>query len=422
MLHPNPALPPRRGPRPLALHLALAGMRGSPPDPTALQALLAKLAANPPGLANLASLAGLQGKPGLGPDAALIHGIAAYRRHPAHRDVTDPPPIWQEGETALRDYGGDGPTLLLVPSLVNRATILDLAKGASLARALVAAGLRVMLLDWGWPDRAARLFDLEALITGRLSRAIDAAAAAAPRPGQLILAGYCMGGLLALAASLLRPEKIAGLALLATPWDFHAGRDTQHPTAIQHLLEALEPVLQLAGTLPVDVLQTLFNLADPHAVGDKYREFGSLDPGSARARHFVLIEDWLNDGVPLAAPLARECLRDWYGSNLPARGLWQVAGTQIDPARLRLPCVAAIAMRDRIVPPASALKLAEALPACTLIPAEAGHVGMIAGSQAETWLWQPLARWALGLPGFRNRRQGSKLSRQAGRTRKEKPA
>ena len=40
----------------------------------------------------------------------------------------------------------------------------------------------------------------------------------------------------------------------------------------------------------------------------------------AEARDFVALEDWLNDGVPLALPVARECLGGWYGDNVPGRG------------------------------------------------------------------------------------------------------
>ena len=43
------------------------------------------------------------------------------------------------------------------------------------------------------------------------------------------------------------------------------------------------------------------------------------------ARRFVVLEDWLNDGVPLAAPVAREVLSGWYGANTPAAGAWRLA-------------------------------------------------------------------------------------------------
>jgi poly(3-hydroxyalkanoate) synthetase len=188
-------------------------------------------------------------------------------------------------------------------------------------------------------------------------------------------------------------------------------------------LEALEPVMKITETLPVDALQMLFNLAEPHSVGDKYREFGTTDQSSERARSFVAFEDWLNDGIPLAAPIARQTLGEWFGENRPARGLWQVAGEVVDPARLRVPSLVALAERDRIVLPESGLPLAARLPNCTLLRPKAGHVGMIAGSSAEAALWGPLANWARNITsaGFAKQAARSRVRRRRGDTAKENP-
>jgi pimeloyl-ACP methyl ester carboxylesterase len=150
---------------------------------------------------------------------SLIAGMAGYRRHPFARTAPDPPAIWAEGGSRLLDYGGEGPPVLFVPSLVNRAYVLDLVPERSLMRWLPGQGLRTLLLDWGWPGEAERLFTLTDYVAGRLERALAAA------PGPVVLAGYCMGGLLALAAALRRPDRVRALALRATPWDFHAGPD-----------------------------------------------------------------------------------------------------------------------------------------------------------------------------------------------------
>lgn len=310
--------------------------------------------------------------------------------------MVDPPAAWREGETTLLDHGGAtaAPALLLIPSLINRASILDLSRDRSMARALAASGLRVFLLDWSWPDAEARKLDLDGLITGRLARAIDHIATTTGN--KVTLVGYCMGGLLATAAAQLQAARVAGLALLATPWDFHAAPDAPLGQ-MARLTDLLEPMMNATGTLSVDALQMLFNVADPHSVGDKYRAFGATDQNSDRARQFVAIEDWLNDGVPLAAPLARQCLRDWYGANTPAHGKWQVAGQVIAPHTLHLPSFVAIPGRDRIVPPESATPLAEAMPDAVVIRPTAGHVGMVAGATAKAALWSPLAAWARGI-------------------------
>jgi pimeloyl-ACP methyl ester carboxylesterase len=414
MSHPPTQAPMRRrGPRPVALHLILAGSRGmlAIPSPSAwpswngawprssegrarlerIRSRLAELAAGQPETPERFQAAVLRRL--MRDDAALLAGIAAYRRHPARRTLEDPPAIWREGSARLLDYGGEGPALLVVPSLVNRAHVLDLAEGASMLRHLAARGARPLLLDWGWPGAEERGFTLTDHIAGRLERALMAA------PGPVVLAGYCMGGLLALAAALRRPERVRGLALLATPWDFHAGPEgPRQGRAIAALLPALEPVLEANGALPVDAIQAMFAMLDPFALARKFRAFGKLRQDTPEAALFVVLEDWLNDGVPLAAPVARETLGDWYGRNAPALGNWRVAGMAVRPEDFAGPAFLAIPSRDRIVPPASALPLAARMPRAVVHVAPAGHIGMVAGRTAEAALWGPLLAWLRGLP------------------------
>jgi poly(3-hydroxyalkanoate) synthetase len=199
-----------------------------------------------------------------------------------------------------------------------------------------------------------------------------------------------MGGLLALAAALRQPARVRALALLATPWDFHAAPEAAR---LARLLPGLEPMMEPLGALPVDALQWLFAMLDPYSIPRKFRAFGRLDPASARARRFVALEDWLNDGVPLAAPVARETIGGWYGENTPMRGAWAVAGLPVRPEAWSRPAFVAIPARDRIVPPASAQALAAALPAARVHVTEAGHIGMVAGMGAEQALWRPLLDW-----------------------------
>lgn len=321
------------------------------------------------------------------PDPALIAGIAAYRRHPYLRALPEPPVLWSEGCARLLDYRpAGGPPLLVVPSLVNRAHILDLAEGHAMLRHLAAAGLRPLLLDWGFPDETERRFTLADHIAGRLARAL------AWLGEPIDVAGYCMGGLLALAAALQHPTQIRRLVLLATPWDFWAP-DPAPARRLATLLPALEPTLHLSSTLPVDMLQVLFTLLDPGGVAARYRDFATQDPHSPRARLFVAIEDWLADGVPLAAPVARETLAQWYGENAPACGTWRLLGEVVRPSALRVPCFVAIPERDRIVPPESAAALAACIGDAEVLRPRAGHIGMVAGGSARSVLWDPLAAW-----------------------------
>ncbi|MEE8500440.1 MAG: alpha/beta fold hydrolase [Kiloniellales bacterium] len=328
---------------------------------------------------------------------ALAEGILSYRHHPYRRSLAAPPVLWRAGTTRLLDYGlgrrrgrSPGPPALVVPSLINRGYILDLSEDCSLLRWLAAAGLRPFLVDWDRPGPEERAFTLSDYVAGRLEDALEAVIAeTGARP---LLIGYCMGGLLALALALRRQDDLAGLALLATPWDFHAEGGSQGALAAA-ALPALAPVLEAQGELPVDMIQALFAGLDPQLVARKFVAFARLDPKSPKATAFVALEDWLNDGVALAAPVARACLGGWYGENTPARGTWHIAGQPVDPGRLDLPSLCIIPAQDRIVPPASARALAAKIPNAETMTPSLGHIGMMVSAGAKARVWRPLLAW-----------------------------
>jgi polyhydroxyalkanoate synthase len=300
--------------------------------------------------------------------------------------------LWREGTTRLLDYDrdGTGPVVLVVPSLINRYYVLDLLPERSFLRHLAEQGLRPVVVDWGAPGDAERHFDLPDYVSGRLEAAFAVANRTAGKPVAVI--GYCMGGLLALALALRRRRQVACLALLATPWDFHAERVEQ--ARLLGLIAGLLPQLcGAAGTVSVDIIQSLFFLLDPFTAERKFTRFAALDPAGDGARTFVALEDWLNDGVPLALEAARTCLRSWYGENQPGRGLWRVEGQPVDPRALNRPALVVVPSRDRIVPPSSAEPLAAAFGAATVMRPPLGHVGMMSAARAPAILWTPIAAW-----------------------------
>jgi polyhydroxyalkanoate synthase len=119
----------------------------------------------------------------------------------------------------------------------------------------------------------------------------------------------------------------------------------------------------------------------------------SIPATQSRIEEFVALEDWLNDGVPLVAGVARECLGSWYGANDPALGRWRIGGKTIVPANVRCPALTVIPGQDRIVPPESAEPLAAGLPQGETMTPHLGHIGMVVGSRAEALLWCPLVDW-----------------------------
>ncbi len=327
---------------------------------------------------------------------AFAGGVRAYRRHPHRRTLQDPPVVWREGTTRLLDYGAthssakNGAPLLVVPSLINRAYILDLSERRSLLRYLAKQGFRPFLLDWGAPGSDEMGFDLSDYIAGRGEAALARVAELSGGPAGVI--GFCMGGNLVLPLAQRRPELVRALVLMATPWDFSA-MDQAKTASIPAMRPQLDGVLDAAGALPVDMLQAMFASLDPFYAIRKFRRFATLDPMSRKARDFVALEDWLNDGVPLVAGVARECLFGWYAENTPERGSWKIRGRPVIPEEVETETLLVVPELDYIVPPATALPLADHLPRADCRVLKAGHIGMVAGGRAVTLLYAPLVRW-----------------------------
>ncbi|MBB5685514.1 polyhydroxyalkanoate synthase [Sphingobium boeckii] len=288
------------------------------------------------------------------------------------------PIVATAGRAMLRDYGGSGLPVIFIPSLINPPFILDLTAQNSLLRWLARKGVRPLLVDWGAPEPADRDQDIAAHVEHLLLPLIDALG---ERPA---LAGYCLGGTMALAAAQLRD--VAGLALIATPWQF-AGFPPSARADMASLWASAAPACEPLGLMPMEMLQSGFWRLDPGRTVRKFETFAALDPAGAEAAAFIALEDWANGGAPLTLAAAREAFEDLFAANKPGLGQWRVGGALIDPSRLTCPAIDIVSLNDRIVPAASAANLPHR------IDLRAGHVGMIVGRGARTALWEPLAAW-----------------------------
>ncbi len=215
--------------------------------------------------------------------------------------------LWRDGATRLVDYGPvDGTPLLVVPSLINKAYVLDLLPEMSLLRHLSGAGVGPMLVDWGKPGDAERGFGLDDYIAGRLERggrgggrtngaeargagllhgrpSRGGAGAAPPRSGlRLGAAGDAVGF----------PRRARGAGAAPRPTRRAAGRELR-----RHWAKCRSTCCRL-----------FFLANDPLTAARKFTNLTKLAAGSDAERRFVALEDWLNDGVPLAIGVAADSL------------------------------------------------------------------------------------------------------------------
>jgi len=269
----------------------------------------------------------------------------------------------------LRDHGGNGPPLVLVPSLINPPRILNLDEQVSLTAAIARMGRRTLLLDWGKADERAGLS-----VAGHVEELLLPLLRSVGDPVALI--GYCLGGTMAIAAANL--VAVERLVTIAAPWYFadypHASKQ-----ALAKMWAHAEPAAKQLGALPMEVLQAAFWSLDPERTVRKFAEFGRLDPSSPDARRFVELEEWANEGEPLPYAAAKELIEELFGKDLPGSGKW------IGSDDVPVPALHLTADHDRIAPAATA-------PAGERIAIASGHVGMIVGS-VRAQLHEALAKF-----------------------------
>ena len=259
---------------------------------------------------------------------------------------------WQRDKAQLWRYLGGpirfDPPVLIVHSLVSRSYILDLRPGHSTVEYLVNAGLDVFMLDWGVPDELDADNSLETYIDEYLPRAL-AVVRAETGCTEVTMAGYCLGGVLAmLYASGREDATVRNLILMATPVNF----DEMGPMVAGLREGRLNPedLIDHTGNVPADVL---------------YSGFYMLAPTTTIAQHATLLENlwndefvegyqamaqWTRDHVPFPGAAFREVVEQLIRANALMSGSMRIGGRTIRLADARASVLNAMAERDNVVP------------------------------------------------------------------------
>ena len=322
----------------------------------------------------------------------MLEGVAAYQASDYQHGYSEHQIIWRKGHAVLRDFApdlpNDAPILFCIPSLINKATIFDLTEGFSFMQFVRANGIRPLLLDWGVPGFREQHFDSADYVA---KFALDALKTAARKyAGDITLLGYCLGGVFATALAQVASDFVDGLVLLATPWDYHS-EDTYRIALEKDQRKELHQQLTTHELVPKEWMEWVFHLMQPYRFQEKFSRFHSLS--AEDQAHFIAMEHWVNDGVPLAPKVAVECLIDWPQDNGLQEHAWQVKGHIISPETIECPALAIIPSNDTIVPQRCADALAKQLANCHIIAPSAGHVSLMAGKRAAQLCWQPIVNW-----------------------------
>jgi len=319
----------------------------------------------------------------------MLLGVQKYQQYDG--DVARPAlqEVWRAGQVSVSCLAAcDGAPLLMLPSMINRSSILNLTEDRSLMQYFADQGLCPYLLDWGESVQDDGQGDIDTLLQNRLLPALRYVRERHGAPVHVL--GYCMGGLVAAALAVHGRGGVASVAFLATPWDFHAGVGALRQR-VDFWMPTATSTMQQKGFLDQDWMQTVFASLDPAMTCDKFMKFAQAEAGSAEEALFIAIEDWLNEGVHLPLGIAQMCLQDWFVQNKPAGRAWRVMGKLIDPAAIDVPALVVASRKDRLVEYDCAKVLGDQLPQATMVEPDCGHIGMIAGRRAIDEAWQPMA-------------------------------
>jgi polyhydroxyalkanoate synthase len=304
--------------------------------------------------------------------------------------------VWQSGRATLYRYrpiarpSGAAP-LLIVYALVNRPYMMDLQEDRSLIRGLLAQGLDVYLIDWGYPDGADRFITLADYIDGQLAGCVEHIVKSHGLDA-LNMLGVCQGGVFSLCYCALHPQRVRNLVTMVTPVDFHTPADL-----LSKWVRKIDVAAWVGeGNVSGDTLNQLFlSLMPFRLTQQKYVDLlaGSLD--RARLENFMRVEQWIFDSPDQAGAAFREFVMWFYQENRLAQDRLEIGGRKVDLRSLRVPILNLIGKRDHLVPPQASIALRGLMGSddYTALEFDLGHIGMYISARAQHEVPAAVARW-----------------------------
>lgn len=307
--------------------------------------------------------------------------------------------VWEDGKVKLyhflRDEKPKAKTPVVISyALVNRWAMMDLQPDRSFIRRLIAEGIDVYVIDWGYPTRTDRYKTMEDYILGDLNNCVDFIR---ERHGidKVNLLGVCQGGTFSLIYSALHPEKIKNLITLVTPVEFANNNGLLFKWARTMDVDAL--VEAYGGIIPGDFLNFGFDLLKPMNKMRKYVGFNDVAKDKSNLMNFLRMEKWVADSPAQAGATYTKFIKDLYQNNKLVKGEFELGGRKVSLRNITMPVLTIFAKEDHIVPPDSTRPINDLIGAKDkeLMEFPGGHIGVFVGGRSQSVLTPAVARWLI---------------------------
>jgi len=306
--------------------------------------------------------------------------------------------VYQEDRVRLKYYRPDmarlNTPLLLVPSLFNRETLLDLQPDRSIVQNLLKEGVEVYLIDWGSPTRMDQFFTLDDHINGYVDNIVDFIRRRQGIP-RVNLMGVCLGGTFAVIYAALHPGKVRNLITTVAPIHF----DT--PKGLLHIwLKEIDAdrLVNTFGNLPGNLVNVAFLLLNPpRLLLDKYLGFLEHMDNKDFVENFIRMEKWIFDSPDVPGETLRQLIKDLYQENRLVQGEMELGGRRVDLGQVTMPLLNIYGQFDHLVPPEACEVLTKKAGSRDTedICLDTGHIGIYVSSRFQKEIVPKIADWLL---------------------------
>jgi polyhydroxyalkanoate synthase len=289
--------------------------------------------------------------------------------------------------------------------------MLDLQPDRSVVKNLLANGIDLYMLDWGYPTSKDRFQDMDDHINGYMDNAVKYILDTHGL-SQLNLMGVCMGGTMSAIYAAQHPENIRNLLLTVAPTDFATDTGLLHVWWGSEDFD-VDRMVEIQGNISGDLLNFNFLLMNPaRLMLDKYVGYAEKIDEKSFVENFVRMEKWIYDSPDVPGELFRQFIRWCYQENRLINNRLEIGGQPVDLKRISMPVLNMYALHDHLVPPAACERITGEVGSADTenFALNTGHIGIYVSSKSQKEFVPKICSWLKERDGVAAGKRGPQVA------------